>query len=66
MDCIIDILNWLSKSSNRKKLTEEELDYITNVIDRCVYDLKPLLEEREREKRILMFVKSLKKERRKK
>lgn len=66
MDCIVDVLNWLSKSSNRKKLTEEELDYITNVINKCVYDLKPMLEKCEREKRVLIFIKSLKEERRKK
>lgn len=64
MDNIIDILNWLIKPNNREKLSDYELNYITDSINKCIESISPIIKRIESEKKILLYIKSLKRKRR--
>ena len=63
MDNIVDILNWLIKPNNREKLSDCELNYITNSINKCIENISPIIKKIESEKKILLYIKSLKRKR---
>ena len=65
MNGIIDILIWLNKPNNRVRLSEFEIDFITNSIKRCIEDINPIIEKVEREKRVLLYIESFKRNKRK-
>lgn len=66
MNGLIEILIWLNKPRNRNKLGDYELNCITESIEKCTKEISSVIERVNKEERFLFYIKSLKRNRRKK